>query len=356
MKKTTLTFLTKARNILKEALNLTILGADCYYRPDLKNISSLSSKVTDLGFNFLVKNAKPSQVVPSIYIELNEMFCSNSKKTKPEENHNLSYDEYIYNDDVYKDIILFKSKTDKSLYFADDLNLYYDCAIELLFKIYGNNIYLDRICKVYSDVIVFSKDILYDNYFDERFDLIYESLKKYNEAGIPRSLLFYGVPGSGKSTIMKSLSTKFGFRTIRIPAEQFVEFDSLFLEKLIKVGNVGILIVDDIDRTTISAKTLEIIDTIKESLKFIFFSANNKKLNDAFMRMGRIDQIIEIKEISKNTIIELLGGDELYETVKDMPIAYILELKKRMLVLGKEEGLREFLSEHERIEGFLIKK
>lgn len=173
-----------------------------------------------------------------------------------------------------------------------------------------------------------------------------EYINKYMDKGINRSILFYGPPGSGKSNLIKGIVSELQAKTIKFTDLEKVEVN--FIIEAIKCLGPDCIIFEDIDHLGYGAMQLllEKIEHLNDNIKLLMASANYiNELDSALLRPGRFDELIEIKNLDREVLIRLISGDgeddvELYEMVKDMPVASVKEVLKRIEVLGREEALK----------------
>lgn len=64
-------------------------------------------------------------------------------------------------------------------------------------------------------------------------------------------------------------------------------------------------------------------------------------LDDALIRAGRFDELIEVRSLSEEVVRQLIGDEDIFKVVKEFPIAAILEVKRRYEVFGKERTLEK---------------
>jgi len=225
-------------------------------------------------------------------------------------------------------------------------------------KKFNNSIYIYKIPSngdTYDNDILIEEDILYEPKTNKLIKKISKKMEKYRSSNVGcRSTLFYGEPGSGKSTLIKSICSSLDLRSLRIPANIIKSIPSKIFEKITKNTSIDTIIIEDIDKIIFTIEMLEFIDSIKNNLDFILFSANNKdNINKAFMRMGRIDEIIEINGTDFETAMDILEDENLANQMKNLPVVCMLELSKRIKALGKEVGVKEFMKENDRIKKFI---
>jgi len=169
------------------------------------------------------------------------------------------------------------------------------------------------------DIIV--KDTLIND-----VDSFIKSEKDYIKYGIPykRNYLFYGKPGTGKTSLAKILANKTHRSIYIISFDNHLTDNGLFnAVNNIKNDN-SILLLEDIDcifqsrtqnlsNSSISfSSLLNVLDGISSSYGLITIITTNyaNKLDSALIRPGRVDMMIKFSTISKEQINGLLN---LYE-------------------------------------------
>jgi ATP-dependent 26S proteasome regulatory subunit len=156
------------------------------------------------------------------------------------------------------------------------------------------------------------KDI--EKFIDSKDDYI-----KFGQS-YKRNYLFYGPPGSGKTSFIYAIASKFNFKIFIINITPDLTNDILInlIQNIEAKKQPSILILEDIDALFKERKTsnehwitfsgiLNIFDGIfcKEKL-LIFLTTNHKELLDpALLRPGRMDYILEF-EMAKKEQIELM--------------------------------------------------
>ena len=133
--------------------------------------------------------------------------------------------------------------------------------------------------------------------------------QEYNKFGIPykRTYLLTGIPGSGKTSIIKSICCEFGYHLSMLSICK--EFDNNSLMYAFKhIPKKTILLIEDVDcmfekrngtrdnpLITFSS-LLNILDGVlyKHGLIIVITTNHPERLDRSIMRMGRIDIIIEM--------------------------------------------------------------
>lgn len=227
----------------------------------------------------------------------------------------------------------------ESCHYTGNLNKIHSLIAE---KIWEDRNYLciSSFKKGWYDYFTIDAENLHDNY------IVGGNTKKYHQyvegfrkKGLGRSIIFYGVPGSGKSSIVKGLSHLLGMRALRI--NQLSSIRNSALVELINIFNPDAILLEDIDHlySYDLSTLLEKIESFNAANKFIFATANEVgKINDALLRPGRFDELVEITK-DEESLRQEIDDPEVYEAVKDYPIAFVMEVKKRISISGKEAVL-----------------
>ena len=168
-----------------------------------------------------------------------------------------------------------------------------------------------------------------------------EYIKEFINQGYGRSLLFYGPPGSGKSNLVGGLCKTLDLKVLRFA--NLLAFNRNFIVQLIEIMEPDAIILDDIDNLSLDniGDLLTRLESFNKRKKLIFATANQvTKLDDALIRPGRFDQAIEINHLDEEVLRALIDHDnDIYEVVKNFPVAFTVELMTRVKVLGKDRAL-----------------
>lgn len=177
-------------------------------------------------------------------------------------------------------------------------------------------------------------------------------MKRYQEEKIGRAMLFYGPPGSGKSNIIKAVSNSLKLKTVRL--QNLDQIRNKAIVSILDVFNPDAIILEDIDHLYSNdiSSLLEKLENFNIRGKYVLATANEiGKINGALLRPGRFDELVEITSLSKEAILVLLNGDEeIYEIVKTYPVAFIMEMVKRIKIIGREEALASIGDIKKRVE------
>ena len=159
---------------------------------------------------------------------------------------------------------------------------------------------------------------------------------EYNKFGIPykKTFLLTGIPGSGKTSLIKSICNYFNMNLSILSVQK--NFDnSALLNSIKRIEDDTILLIEDVDsffekRTGVDAPSItfsqfiNVLDGVLYKHGIIKFLTTNhpEKLDNALLRIGRIDKIIRIDYPSKNNIqklfFDILRTDTNEDDLKDM--------------------------------------
>lgn len=166
-------------------------------------------------------------------------------------------------------------------------------------------------------------------------------LRKCIDAGVSRSVMLYGPPGTGKSTMARTLVNALGMKSFRIRVEDISHIDSSAIFEAINIFEPDAVILDDFDRSDMQAKLLETLEFFQRHVKLVVATVNNKNhLDEAILRPGRFDELVQIKQMDEDVVRAVLGPEHAnaYENLKDWPIAFIQEYVKRLRFMTPEEA------------------
>lgn len=167
-------------------------------------------------------------------------------------------------------------------------------------------------------------------------------LERCFAAGVTRSQLYYGAPGTGKSTLVRMVAHLLGLRTLRIRVEDIGDLDNSLVHEIITIFKPDSIILDDLDRAPMIHHLLEMMDDVKHTVKLLAATVNDKsELGDAMLRPGRFDELIEFKHLEPEVIKAELGADNvhLFDEVKHWPIVYIQELVIRRKFMEEKDAI-----------------
>lgn len=150
-----------------------------------------------------------------------------------------------------------------------------------------------------------------------------ESENLYNKHGIKfkRNYLLYGPPGSGKTSLITALASKYNLDIFMLNLSA-INDDNEFIKLISKLPERSLLVLEDIEslfdsinnrqsKTNITFSTiLNTLDGFATKHRLItFLTTNHKdKLDSALLRPGRIDFIMEFKYATKNQLNDMYNN------------------------------------------------
>jgi AAA+ superfamily predicted ATPase len=166
-------------------------------------------------------------------------------------------------------------------------------------------------------------------------------LKRCIDADVSRSVMLYGPPGTGKSTMARTIIDNLGMKSFRIRVEDIGHIETSTVFEAINIFEPDAVILDDFDRSDSQASLLETLEFFQRHVKLVIATVNNKnRLDEAIMRPGRFDELLQIKQMDDDVVKAVLGDAhaDAYDLVKDWPIAFIQEYVKRRRFMSPEEA------------------
>lgn len=206
--------------------------------------------------------------------------------------------------------------------------------------------------------IVFEPDDVFESMASQRAEDYSKYLKKCIDAGVARSVMLYGPPGTGKSTMARTLVELLNLRSFRIRIEDVGNIETSTIFEAIDIFKPDAIILDDFDRAHNQSMLLEILEFFQHRVKVVIATVNSRnQLDEAIMRPGRFDEMVQIKQMDESVVRSILGEEhaEAFETVKEWPIAFIQEYVKRrkfMTQLEAEESIRELAMRVKRLDKY----
>jgi adenylate kinase family enzyme len=168
-------------------------------------------------------------------------------------------------------------------------------------------------------------------------------LERCNKLDIKRTLLFYGRPGCGKSTLARTICEKLAIRSLRVRVEDIGSMGTESVGEIISIFEPDAVIFDDLDRSMSQLALFEMMEMLHKRTKFVFATVNHlRNLADALKRPGRFDEVVHISALDENAVRQMLGSgidDEVFETLKSWPVAFIKEYLIRCKIVGKDKAL-----------------
>ena len=175
---------------------------------------------------------------------------------------------------------------------------------------------------------------------------ISERVSRFNRSGVPRSMLFVGPPGTGKSTLIKLIARALDKRTLRVPVHEIRSIDVDAVITMVEMFEPEVLMIDDLDRASNPTQLLDGLEKLRAHTGIVMASMNTTKRSDpAFLRPGRFDEIHSITTIDESVVKQFVDEDDPdFATIKQWPIAYVREYRHNVNVMG-EEYARKLVAE-----------
>lgn len=178
-------------------------------------------------------------------------------------------------------------------------------------------------------------------------------LQKCFDAGVNRSQIYFGPPGTGKSTLVRAVAHNLGLRSLRIRVEDIGDMDNSTIDEIIAIFKPEAVIFDDLDRAPMMSHLLEMMDDLKRTTKWLAATVNDKsEMGHAILRPGRFDEFVEFKYLEDEIIKSELGPENLhlFDKVRKWPIAYIQELVTRRRFMDEKMALKSLSELQKRVD------
>lgn len=212
----------------------------------------------------------------------------------------------------------------------------------------------------YSGGITVFKVDRQDNVHESKIahDIIDRS-KAFLDKGYNRSIMLYGIPGTGKSSAMRFVAKEFGKYSLRINVGDLDFLSSEDMILAIELLKPSTLMIDDFDRAINPSKFLTELEEFNNHVQLLMVSVNHiENLDDAVIRPGRFDDIVEVNMLDEAIVNKFIGDgipDAIKNRLRRLPIAYVVEFHKRREVLGLERALGEVVDLEKRIRSAQMK-
>lgn len=160
--------------------------------------------------------------------------------------------------------------------------------------------------------------------------------------GVKRTVLYYGPPGTGKTTMVQTMVKALGLRSFRFSVDNMSTMDNNTLLKAIQIFKPDVVIIDDIDRIGNDTSLFEFMTSLKDKVQFVLATANRpSQLDEGILRPGRFDELVAVTKLDDEVTRFLLGQEyaDVFDDVKDFPIAYIEEYKTQRKLRPAEDAL-----------------
>lgn len=169
-----------------------------------------------------------------------------------------------------------------------------------------------------------------------------QEIRQFKEKGYSRSLLIYGPPGTGKSNMAAQILRDLECRTLIF--NDIVTLEPSWIREHLDLFQVEAVVIEDLDHMQVD-KVNKILDSLQFMCQrgMLVLATCNKilELPDAMIRPGRFDECVLVNCLPESVVLEMIrGAEDLLETVRDFSISNLIELRRRLEVLGREETIR----------------
>lgn len=181
-----------------------------------------------------------------------------------------------------------------------------------------------------------------------------QRIARFRAAGVPRSVLLVGPPGTGKSHAIRSIAQGLELSTLRIELAALLDRQRAHgaeevqdhLETLVRMLAPEAIVIDDIDRVGTDVRLLRFLEEASAAGRIVLGSANGTSdMLGALLRPGRFDEVVPYEQLDEDVLARMLGEHrDLLKRVQPLPMAYVREFVLRVQVLGRDAALEELAS------------
>ncbi len=188
--------------------------------------------------------------------------------------------------------------------------------------------------------VVFEIDDAFHPLPSARATVLSNDMKRRLDADVSCSMLLHGPPGTGKSTMARTLVENLKLRSFRIRVEDVQGLENSTLFEAISIFEPDAVILDDFDRASHQAALLETLEYFQRHVKLVVATVNDRnQLDEALLRPGRFDVHVLVDKMDEPVIRHMLGDYvDGYEEVKDWPIVFIQEYVKLRRFMDPQEA------------------
>lgn len=191
--------------------------------------------------------------------------------------------------------------------------------------------------------VLFETDPQIEVIYSERAIRLSQYFEKFMAKKISRSILFYGPPGTGKSNIVRAIAHGMKMKALKFNIVDFKKLNAALVHNMISMVCPDVIIIEDIDHAPLNndCQILAIMEMLNKTGKLTLATTNEvSTINHAVIRPGRFDELIEIDKFDDEVLMKIVDQDkEIFDIVKNFPIASTMELMTRIKVLGRAEAL-----------------
>jgi SpoVK/Ycf46/Vps4 family AAA+-type ATPase len=194
--------------------------------------------------------------------------------------------------------------------------------------------------------------------------------KKFFDVGLNRSLIFYGLPGSGKTTAAYRLTENLGGRLLVVNGWSLSNRPVESILNVVNLVNPSVILFDDLDRIEDINSLLSDIEQLKKetiinSRLFIATVNNLSAIDPALRRPGRFDQAIKFDPPNLEDRYKILkvhaqqlnieGKEKFYKDLakatEGLTGAFLKELLLRYMILKDEKEILADINRMKEVSG-----
>lgn len=157
----------------------------------------------------------------------------------------------------------------------------------------------------------------------EVFDKLLARHRRYSVDTVGRTYMFYGLPGTGKTSFAAEMADRLGARLLKFDTSKLKSTEMLDILQLVEYLSPDVVLLDDIDKAhtnEFAPLLLDFVSEVKAQLPqtVVIMTANTiDKLDRGLFRPNRIDTWVEFKLPDENLRREILRG---YLIKSEIPI------------------------------------
>lgn len=162
---------------------------------------------------------------------------------------------------------------------------------------------------------------------------------------------------TGKSTLTRTVCEKLGIRSLRVRVEDIGFLGTEAVGEIISIFEPDAIIFDDLDRSSSQLALFEMMEMLHRRVKLVFATVNHlSNLADALKRPGRFDEIVYVSKLDEAAMRKLLGSEaaDVFEIVKDWPVAFVKEYIIRRKIVGAEKALESVKGLQARVKELMV--